>query len=100
MEKATIYERVTIKGSDYDVELSIDFEAEFIPEELESGLGDDIEVTEVYDDYIVSLQNRDNGDVELTGNKNLLYLIGLDVNLLLNSHISENYEKYKNLLID
>ena len=99
MLKAKIYDRVTIKGSDYDVTVCVHFEARLIPEEIENNIHEDIEVIEVYDDYEVSLDNV-YIDSSLSGGENLLTLVGLEIKDLLEGHISEYYSKYKKQITD
>jgi len=100
MINAKTYERITSNGSDYDVEIIVDFEIELIPAEDDNNVHEDIVATEIYDDYKVELQNRNNSEEDLIiGGKSLLNLIGLNINDIVEANISENFDKYKNDLI-
>ena len=91
---------VTILGGDYEINVTANFYAEFIPaepQELEHpGFPEYIEANEVLDGYVVELNNTNNDDFEpIKGGENILYLANLNIINVVNDYIDENYTKVK-----
>ena len=91
---------ITILGGDYEINVTANFYAEFIPaepQELEHpGFPEYIEANEVLDGYIVELTNPDNAYFEpIKGGYNILYLANLNIINVVNDYIDENYSKVK-----